>query len=497
MTAASPSPSPIPAPPALPGTYRDCLAFFYARNQFAMKLGLENIRALLGRLGNPERGLTFLHVAGTNGKGSVCANLAALLGACGYRRVGLYTSPHLVSFRERIQVDGEPIPADFIVAWLRRAQGAILELGATYFECVTALALDYFRDRACGAVVLETGLGGRLDATNAVTPAVTVITSISLDHTAILGDTVEAIWKEKLGILKPGVPMVVREDRPALLAELDARAAAAGSPVLRLRDHRWEEVPAGGAAEDPDPGAAPSPSAVPGADPSPPSADPGAAGREAAPALRFHGRYATYVLPGDLRPEAHQRENLALSLLAMEAFLGRALPPPETWIPALRASRVPGRTQLLTAPGLPPVLLDGAHNPGGIEALAAYLARAFPGRRIRALFAVMKDKDYAAVFRSVLGFAARVTFVPLGEAFPRALSFAELEAALSPEERARIDVLPPGPGALEAWLRAPEGAPDLVVACGSLYLLGTLIPRLVPLYPGLAWFRRFADEFPA
>jgi len=452
----------------LPETYRDCLAFFYARNQFAMKLGLENIHALLDRLGNPERGLTFLHVAGTNGKGSVCANLAALAGAAGYRRVGLYTSPHLVSFRERIQVDGEPIPAAFIVAWLRRAQPIILELQATYFECVTALALDYFRDRACEAVVLETGLGGRLDATNAVIPAVTVITSISLDHTAILGDTVEAIWKEKIGILKPGIPMVVREDRPALLEELDRRAAAAGSPVIRLMDHCLEEIPG-------------------------------------ANSLWFHGRYATYELPGDLRPESHQRENLALSLLAMEVFLGRALPPPETWIPALRPARMPGRTQWLEAPGLPPVVLDGAHNPGGIDALAAYLGRAFPGRRVQALFAVMKDKDYASVFRRVLGFSERILFIPLGEEFPRALSFAELEAALSPDERARVEAFPLAPGALEAWLRSTHlrapgpralrpGA-DLVVACGSLYLLGKLIPQLAPLYPGLGWFRQFADEF--
>ena len=463
------APASFPLSETLPETYRDCLAFFYARNQFAMKLGLENIRALLDRLGNPERGMAFLHVAGTNGKGSVCANLAALLGAAGYRRVGLYTSPHLVSFRERIMVDGEPIPADYIVAWLRRAQPIVLALQSTYFECVTALALEYFRDLACEAVVLETGLGGRLDATNAVTPAVTVITSISLDHTAILGDTVEAIWKEKLGILKAGVPMVVREDRPDLLAELDRRAAAAGSPVIRLMDHPLEEIPVAASSR----GESPSPSP-----------------------LRFHARYATYELPGDLRPEPHQRENLALSLLAMETFLGRALPPPETWIPALRSARMPGRTQLLEAPGLPPVLLDGAHNPGGIDALAAYLARAFPGRRILTLFAVMKDKDYAAVFRRVLDFSARIFFVPLGDEFPRALAFVELEAALAPEERARVEAFPLSPGAVEAWLRGSVPQGDLVVVCGSLYLLGKTIPQLVPLYPGLAWFRRFSDEFP-
>jgi dihydrofolate synthase/folylpolyglutamate synthase len=143
------------------------------------------------------------------------------------------------------------------------------------------------------------------------------------------------------------------------------------------------------------------------------------------------------------------------------------------------------------------VLLDGAHNPGGIEALAAHLARAHAGKRIRAVFAVMKDKDYAAVCRRVLSFAETLAFVPLEAKFPRALAFAELEAALAPAERARVEPLPLSPGALEAWIReaAAPGGPDLIVACGSLYLLGELIPRLLPLYPQLAWFERFADEF--
>ena len=436
-------------------TYKDCLEFFFARNQFAMKLGLDNIHALLDRLGRPDRGMTFLHVAGTNGKGSVCANLAGLLTACGYKRVGLYTSPHLVSFRERILVDGEPIPPEWILAWLRKAQAIILELGATYFECVTALALDYFRARDCEAVVLETGLGGRLDATNAVTPAVTVVTSVSLDHTAILGNTVEAIWGEKIGILKPGVPMVVREDRPAFLANLRARAAAAGSPVLALGDFRREE------SEN----------------------------------LTFHGRYATYVLPGGLRPEAHQRENLALSLLAMETFLGRALPSAGLLVPALQAARIPGRTQLLTAQGRLPLILDGAHNPDGIAALTGWLAQAWPGKRILALFSVMKDKDYAGICRSVLGFAESVRFVPLDEKFPRALPYAELEASLSEAERRRVQPLALERATLEAVVTEAPGGSDLIVACGSLYLLGELIPKLIPYSPGLNGFRRYEADF--
>ncbi|MEO7423680.1 MAG: cyanophycin synthetase [Fibrobacteria bacterium] len=454
------------SPPPLPETYRDCLDFMFRRNQFSMKLGLDSINTLLDRQGRPDKGMTFLHVAGTNGKGSVCANLAALLRACGYARVGLYTSPHLVSFRERILVDGEPIPADWIVSWLRGAMPAILEVNATYFECVTALALAWFRACDCGAVVLETGLGGRLDATNAVVAAVTVVTSISLDHTAILGGTVEAIWREKIAILKPGAPMVVQETRPHMLAELRERAQAAGSPVITLGENPWTESESG---------------------------------------LTFPGRYATYKLPSSLRAEPHQRDNLALSLAAMEAFLKGPLPAPEILVPALEASRVPGRTQLLREPGRLPLLLDGAHNPGGIDALSAYLRRDFAGRRILALFSMMRDKDYASVYRRIRGFASQVYFLSLEDKFPRALTFADLREALTPEERAGLRAFPLDAAALEKILAAPatpaatggdEGRPgfDLVVVCGSLYLLGEVIPRVLPLYSGLAWFAQFQGE---
>ncbi len=457
--------------------YEDCLAFLYARNQFAVKLGLGNIAALLDRLGRPQDAMPLLHVAGTNGKGSVCANLASMLGAAGYARVGLYTSPHLVSFRERIQVDGEPVPKAWVAAWMRKAMPHIEELGVTYFEIVTAMALDYFRDAGCSAAVLETGLGGRLDATNVVVPDVTVITSISLDHTQILGGTVEAIWREKIAILKPGVPMVVREDRPHLLAELEAAARAAGSPVIRLGDHPWREEAASGA-----------PLRL----------------RFRPRVVRFRGRLGEYAFPADLRPEAHQRENLALSLLALEAFLeraGRGMPDASALLRVLRGSRLPGRTQPLSGPGLLPLILDGAHNPDGVAALSAWLRAAYPGKRILALFSVMKDKDVASVYRAVAGFASEIRFVPLAPKFPRALTLPELEAVLAAAILPVPAEFPLAADSLADLLRAPADAgrpagsgPDLVVVCGSLYLLGEIIPLLATLYGGLAWFRQFQGE---
>ncbi len=449
----------------LPETYQQCLDFFYARNQFSIKLGLETTQQLLQGLGNPEAGQVFFHVAGTNGKGSVCANLVALLQATGFEafegkiksksknqkiKIGLYTSPHLVSFRERIRVNGEPIPADFILQWLRGAQALILKLNATYFESITALALDYFRACECDLVVLETGLGGRLDATNAVQPVMTIITSMSLDHTSILGNTIEEIWQEKIGIMKEGVPMVVQENRPHLLAALKEKAEKMHCPVYILGD--------------------------------------------------AESRYRDYNFPKDLRPEVHQKENLCLALLAMETFLKSPLPDVKILEPFLRQAqaRLPGRTQLLQAPGRISILLDGAHNPGGMEVLKNYLDQGFQGKKIHAVFSIMRDKNYKEVLDQVLSFADKIYFYPLEEKFPRALSYSDLIAGLTSKAKDRIQEL--SPSSFNEKLSSDNFSSDLsskpadlIVICGSLYLLGEVIPRLLPFYPDLEPFRDLVE----
>jgi len=454
--------------PTLKNNFQDCLAFFYSRNQFSIKLGLETMRALLDGLGNPDQGLRFLHVAGTNGKGSVCANLAGLLKATGYKRIGLYTSPHLVSFRERILIDGEPIPPEFIVDWMSNAKALILRLNATYFECVTALALCYFKAERCEAVVLETGLGGRLDASNVVIPAVTVITSISLDHTSILGDTVEKIWVEKIGILKPKVPMVVAEKRAHMLAVLAQKAVEVGSQVYTLHGP-------GNFAEQ-----------------HPPMID----SQNENELIPYQGFYTTYPLPSALRIEKHQRENLALAILAMEVFLNGPLPSPEILAPILHSAKLPGRTQLLEQPPLLPLLLDGAHNLSGIEALRIHIQKTFPEHRVKTFFSIMGDKDYLAVYKQVEKFSDQIYFVALKEKFPRALDFSELQKQLSVESNAKLFLFPLLEEKLLPILEGEKKKDDeLIVVCGSLYLLGEIIPFLIPYYSQLNWFKQFLDEF--
>jgi dihydrofolate synthase / folylpolyglutamate synthase len=218
--------------PAVQEPYREVLSWLYGTQVSGVKLGLENVRQLLEALGNPHRELSCIHVAGTNGKGSVCAMLDAVARAAGVR-TGLYTSPHLVQFNERIQVNGQPIPDQAMLNHLGSIRRTIAKSGcsATFFEITTALAFLHFLEQRVDLVILETGLGGRLDATNLVTPLVSVLTSIDLDHQKILGDSRAKIAREKAGIIKPNVPVVSIEQTLDVREVIDEVAATRNAPV--------------------------------------------------------------------------------------------------------------------------------------------------------------------------------------------------------------------------------------------------------------------------
>lgn len=219
------------------------LPMFQKVGSAAYRPGLENTEYLMDYLGHPERGLRCIHVAGTNGKGSTSSMLASVLMEAGYR-TGLYTSPHLVDFRERMRVDGEMIPKEFVAGFVRRHMDFFTAHSFSFFEMTTAMAFCWFR--ACGVdvAVIETGLGGRLDSTNVVRPDLSVITNIALDHTAILGDTRVQIAGEKAGIIKPGVPVLIGENDPEIEPVFRAKAAREGAP-LYFTDHgiRLEDYP--------------------------------------------------------------------------------------------------------------------------------------------------------------------------------------------------------------------------------------------------------------
>ena len=193
----------------------------------AYKPGLANTEAILAAVGNPEKKLSFIHIAGTNGKGSTCAFIASILQQKGFK-VGLFTSPHLVDFRERIRINGKPISEEHVVQFCDQVQS--LTLALSFFEITLAMALVHFKREHCDYVVLETGMGGRLDATNVVTPILTIITTIGLDHQAFLGNTLEAIATEKAGIIKSGVPIICGEERESLIHIFTQRADALNAP---------------------------------------------------------------------------------------------------------------------------------------------------------------------------------------------------------------------------------------------------------------------------
>jgi dihydrofolate synthase / folylpolyglutamate synthase len=321
-------------------TYDEALDFLFPRTT-TIKFGLATTRALLRSLGNPHEVVPAIHVGGTNGKGSVCTLVAAALREAGWR-VGLYTSPHLVSFRERIQVDGTPVSEAAVATWTERLRPLILERRATFFEATTAIAFADFAARGAEIAVVEVGLGGRLDSTNVVRPLVSAVTKIERDHMKYLGDTLEKIAAEKAGIAKPGAPFVVGERSPELV------------DVLRRAAHRAVA-----------------------------RAEPGA-------------RADVRVLPPDYEwtgPLAlagpHQRRNAAVAHGILMALPPRWQPDAEAVARGFASAWIPGR---LDRRGK--WLFDVAHNPDGIRSLIAALESLAPPRPMHGLISILGDKEW-------------------------------------------------------------------------------------------------------
>lgn len=230
-------------------SYQDCIDWLFKQFPSYQKIGakaykptLDNTKELLRIIGNPENQLKFVHVAGSNGKGSVSAYVASLAKESGYK-VGLFTSPHIKDFRERIRVNGEMIPKSSVIQYVNQFKGLQLDFSPSFFEMTLAMALDHFAKAACDIVVLETGLGGRLDATNVVQSEISAITTISLEHQQILGDTLEEIAKEKAGIIKEGKPVVVGNVPEKAKKEIIQIADEKGSPVLKYEPNEWNHIP--------------------------------------------------------------------------------------------------------------------------------------------------------------------------------------------------------------------------------------------------------------
>jgi dihydrofolate synthase/folylpolyglutamate synthase len=410
--------------------FAEALAVLEERQESKIVLGLGRVRAHLAELGNPELAVPAIHVAGTNGKGSTCAIIASVLSAAGYS-TGLYVSPHLLSVRERISVDGRPILEHDFARFMARALAADKKKELTYFELLTSIAFQHFADKKCAVMVLETGLGGRLDATNVIpNPLAAIVTSIDYDHQAFLGDTLKAIAREKTGIFKPGRP-AVRPDLPVL-----RRAPLRGNPVIVSKPWKVVKTEWG-------------------------------QGRQV---LRSPwGKSYTLSLLG-----SRQGWNAALAHAGLEA--SGLLVPHDAWKRGLAKVSWRGRFDAIKVAGKT-LIVDGAHNPEASRALAAtWKMSPFSKKPALWILGIMKDKDTKGVLAPLAPFIKEAVLVRPPS--PRALEPLELSHhLLRAAPKARITVEGDPTMAIDAWLKDPR-APKVAVCAGSLYLAGAALKAI-------------------
>lgn len=410
--------------------YPDAVEFLYSLgNEIkTAKLGLERITALLEALGRPHRIPRFVHVAGTNGKGSACAMMESALRAAG-RKTGMFTSPHLAEPTERIRVEGIPTTPERFAAAFDRVHGAAeamlregrLDMHPTYFETVTAMGFLIFAEAGAEIVVLEVGLGGRLDATNVVEPALAVVTPVDYDHEALLGKTLEAIAGEKAGILKAGAPAVFARQRPEAEQVLAARARELGIAARHTREWPVRELKL-----------------------------------EATSSIfETGGLRIRCPLAGE-----HQVENARTAAMAL-AELGV---PARAIEEGIAATRWPGRLERVAVN--PEIILDGAHNPAGARALAAYIERFHRGRRVWMIYGAMQDKAIAEMSGILFPLADRVILTAPAGSQGRA---APPETLLELTDHPAVEI---APNLAEALERARAAGPENVIfVTGSLFLV--------------------------
>lgn len=425
----------------------DPLAFLDSLEQFGIKLGLGNIRALVEALGHPESAYASIHIAGTNGKGSVTAMVDSVLLAAGIRSAR-YTSPHMIDLTERFVVNGEPVEPDLLRQVLERIREvvsdlrmrAVLDVQPTFFEVVTAAAFEIFKRASVDVAVCEVGLGGRLDATNVLSPEVCAITSIARDHEQYLGHTLREIAIEKAGIIKPDVPVVVGDMDTESFDAIAEVANARGARVVGARDGvTLEEI----------------------------VSSPGER-----PAFRLRTPTRDY---GELRlalEGVHQIGNALVAVRVLEALEQRGWPlAADTVARGLAATRWPGRLEWRRFTDGRELLLDAAHNPAGAQTLATYLNER--SLKIPMVFAMMRDKDAAGILRILTPVVSEIVITRASSARSAApAALADLARALAPDLPCTV-ARSPADALAVAWQRDRS-----IVVAGSIFLLGDVVKEL-------------------
>ncbi|TDN39229.1 bifunctional folylpolyglutamate synthase/dihydrofolate synthase [Hymenobacter sp. UV11] len=440
--------------------YPETLAWLYAQlpmyqrvGAAGFKKGLGNTEALAEALGHPETQFRSVHVAGTNGKGSSSHLLAAVLQSAGYK-VGLYTSPHLREFTERIRVNGQELAPDYLVRWVAEQQDLFATIEPSFFEMCVALAFDYFAAEQVDVAVVEVGLGGRLDSTNIITPLVSLITNISYDHQAMLGDTLPEIAGEKAGIIKPGRPVIVSQSQAEVAEVFERKAAREGSPLL-FADSRYTALPTPPASSD--------------------AAEGGRAGVQLLDVLRHGQLYLENLALGLLGD--YQRLNLPGVLATLDELRTQGFDIPESAVrqglrEVTRLTGLRGRWSIIGQHPL--VIADTGHNEAGLRLVLAQLARV-PHQHLHFVLGVVNDKDVTKVL-ALLPRTATYYFCQAG--IPRALPAAELAAQAT---AAGLIGQAYGPvAAAVAAARAAAGSADVVFIGGSTFVVAEVAELYEP-----------------
>jgi dihydrofolate synthase/folylpolyglutamate synthase len=411
--------------------YESCLDTMYALGRFGIVLGLSTMERILEKLGNPHKDVISIHVAGTNGKGSVASTLSHILHQSGYK-TGLYTSPHLVSFNERIMIDSEEVSNEDVIESYRAVEAANTgERSATFFEISTAMAFYLFRKRRVEYAVIETGMGGRLDATNIISPALSIITNISLEHKSYLGSTLSDIAYEKAGIIKAGAPVITAVDQDKVISVIKKTAQEKSAPLYVYRqDFKVRRKKQEGC-------------------------------------FTYYGMNNIWQ---DMRVELkgkHQVDNGALALAACEILKTVADKISERTIRmGLKATLWPGRLEVVSQNPL--TMVDGAHNLMSIHKLSDYLEESHPDKKITLVTGVLDDKSYSAMFKRLLPLCSSVI-----------LTQAKTERAIEPEKLFQVakdlcndvTIINDIPEAIRHAERKTS-AGDMICISGSLYVVG-------------------------
>jgi dihydrofolate synthase/folylpolyglutamate synthase len=427
---------------SLNGAYRETIDYLFALQKHGIKLALSNSLALMALMGDPHRKFRSVHVAGTNGKGSTASFIAHMLQAAGYR-VGLYTSPHLVSFTERIRINNALITEAKVVALAGRVRDAARKAAGpdstaafspTFFEVATAMAFTYFAEEGVDIAVIEVGMGGRLDSTNVITPLVSVITNIEFEHTEFLGTTLTEIAGEKAGIIKPGVPVVTGAMQQEVIAVIERDAAAAKASVYRLpRDFMPAPITSRGEQ-----------------------------------VFDYRGIKTSYEKVRINMLGRYQIDNACLALAAIECLRSAGVSVNEAAARCgLEKARWEGRLELVARK--PDIYLDGAHNPASAHKLAETVREMKPAyRRIVLIIGILGDKDYQGIIAALVPLADHV--IVTKPRYSRAMDVRVLASEIR-KLNGSIEAAETVDEAI-AMVRHKASSDDLVLITGSLYVVG-------------------------